>query len=224
MNSERLIARAALLVLLALLAACRDDAPEGSACCEAEESGDAVVTEEADPAAWAGTGTSQPVYFERALPDFNFTDQDGKPFGLKNLKGKVWVADFIFIRCSGPCPMLTSGFRDLQGEFKDLKEVELVTFSVDPAHDTPAELKAYAEKWNADTARWHFLQGTAESLKKLIAEGFLIGDPNDPINHSIRFCLVDQDGKARAVFDWRDEAGRTQLRGAIRKLVAGEAL
>ena len=96
------------------------------------------------------------------LPEFSFTDQDGKTFGLKDLRSKVWVADFIFTRCPSTCPMQTAEKAKMQDGMAE--DVRFVTFTVDPEHDTPEMLAAYAKRHGADPARWKFLTGARGDL------------------------------------------------------------
>ena len=89
------------------------------------------------------------------VPAFTLTDQAGEEFRSDAaLKGKVWIADFIFTTCTGPCPRMSSQMKRVQTELKDLPGVELVSFTVDPDNDTPSALAEYAKRFAADTSRW----------------------------------------------------------------------
>src|SRR4051812_15425954 len=96
-------------------------------------------------------------------PKFKLTDQDGKPFDSEQLKGQVWVAALIFTNCPGVCPSMTEKMKKLQ-EAVPSKNVQLVSFTVDPERDTPAVLKQYAQRFNADESRWHFLTGAKDTM------------------------------------------------------------
>ena len=85
------------------------------------------------------------------VPAFEFTDQNGQPFGSPQLVGKIWIADFVYSTCPGPCPMISSRMGELQKPLRDT-DVKLVSFSVDPQHDTPAVLREYAAQ--AQRAAW----------------------------------------------------------------------
>jgi protein SCO1/2 len=88
--------------------------------------------------AWLQMRYQQPPLQKfRTLPDFQLTDQDGHPFGLADLKGKVWLADFVYTTCPGPCPAVTRGMSQLQGEALKNADVRLVTFTMDPKDETP---------------------------------------------------------------------------------------
>ena len=91
-----------------------------------------------------------------AVPDFTLTERSGSPVSLSDLKNKVWVADFIFTRCAGQCPLMSQKLNQLQ---RKLKGVQFVSFSVDPGTDTPKVLSDYAKLYSADPEKWFFLTG-----------------------------------------------------------------
>lgn len=167
---------------------------------------------------------SPEVVFERDLPEFSFEDQSGRPFGSADLKGKVWVADFIFLRCGSICPTMTANMRQLQELTADLPDVHLVTITVDPMQDSVEDLAAYAKRHEADPRRWHFLRGGVKATKDLVVKGFALGDAEDMLNHSDRFVLVDREGRARTVHDWADGTSRARLLGHLKRLSAGGEL
>lgn len=134
------------------------------------------------------------------VEDFTFTNQDGQPFGLKDLQGKVWLADFIFTNCTTVCPPMTNNMSRLQEKFKDAGvNVEFVSFTVDPERDQPDVLKAYAENYEVDFANWHFLTGySQEDIKKFSEGSFRSMVQNDAksdqVFHGTSFFLVDSSG------------------------------
>jgi protein SCO1/2 len=151
-----------------------------------------------------------PVY--GTLPEFELVDRSGQNVTLAGLRGKVWVADFIFTHCAGPCPLLSSKMSKLQDAVRELDGVRLVSFSVDPERDTPEVLAEYAGKFQADPERWLFLTGAKEPLYRLVVEGFRLaveegGPQAGLITHSTRFVLVDQEGRIRGYYDGAE--GRT---------------
>lgn len=145
------------------------------------------------------------------LPAFTLTDQTGKPSGLAELRGKVWVADFVFTRCPSICPLLTAHMAEIQKRthaFGD--DFALVSFSVDPTYDTPPVLTRYMAKYHADPSRWRFLTGSTEAIEKVVTDGFkevLERDhakgPQDflSIVHGGHFVLVDRQGQIRGYYD-----------------------
>ncbi len=157
------------------------------------------------------------------LPDFNLTKQDGAPVATGDLAGKVWIADFIFTRCAGPCPRMTQRMADLQGQLSGAPEVRFVSFSVDPEYDTPEVLTRYAEQFGADTNTWSFLTGNRDTIYDLSIKGFKLAVDDDTdydhlIIHSTRFVLVDQNSRIRGYYDEDDEEAMTRLVAETRRL------
>ena len=144
------------------------------------------------------------------LPDFTLTNRDGRPVSLGDLAGKPFIADFIFTRCGVSCPLMTQRMAKLARELPRAKEIRFVSFTVDPAYDTPAVLDAYARRQNAPPS-WLFLTGDRDRIFRLSRKGFLLGiEPNPPpgaaapgelILHSTRFVLVDGKGRLRGFYE-----------------------
>ncbi len=116
------------------------------------------------------------------VPSFALIERSGKEITLKDLGGRVWVADFIWTRCPDVCPLMSGLMARLQTEFADEPKFRLVSISVDPEYDTPAVLARYAARYRADADRWLFLTGDKEAIYSLVREGFqlAIHDPEDP--------------------------------------------
>jgi len=142
-----------------------------------------------------------------AVPDFSLVDQDGKPFQLKDLKGQVWLADFIFTRCTGPCPVMTGHMAEVQRAIGNAP-VKLVSFSVDPEYDTPTVLKIYAQRFNANQSRWIMATGDRAAIDA-VAKGMSIAVDrgSGPMMHGTYFVLVDRDGNIRGYFGGQDDEG-----------------
>jgi protein SCO1/2 len=151
-----------------------------------------------------------PAHLERVaeVPDFRFVDQAGQPVTLADLKGKIWVANFIFTRCAGPCPVMTSRMAELKGKLGRVGDgVVLVSVSVDPDFDTPEVLKAYADRLGADPTRWKFLSGPKPEIDEFVVKGMLQPLAKDVTGlpaHSTRFVLVDREGWLRGFQDGND--------------------
>lgn len=153
------------------------------------------------------------------VPPFSLTSHRGETVSLDNLVGEPWIADFIFTRCALSCPMMTTRMAELD-DGRVAPEVRLVSFSVDPQHDTPEVLAEYADAFGA-SERWHFLTGSKEEILELALTGFhlaLIPDPpagtappEEPIVHSSRFILVDGRGRIRGYYDGMTRDGVEQL-------------
>lgn len=144
-------------------------------------------------------GADLPVLAQ--LPDFHFQNSLGRTTTLKDLAGKVWVADFIFTRCGGQCPILSAKMAELGRKFEKEKDFRLVSFTVDPQNDTPQVLAEYAKRFQAPPASWYFLRGPKAKMDGYIRDGFkLAGGNGDEIAHSFRFVLVDKTGQIRGYY------------------------
>lgn len=148
-----------------------------------------------------------------SVPPFVLTDQNGNAFGSAQLQGKIWIADFIYTTCPGPCPLISSRMSETQKPLRDT-DVKLVSFSVDPAHDTPAVLLGYAGKLNAQPGRWEFLTGDEGTIYRLSRDGFKLAagteDNGEPV-HSTRIVLVDRQSVIRGYYDATDADAVTRL-------------
>jgi protein SCO1 len=136
------------------------------------------------------------------VSNFEYTDQNGETLGLEDLKGKVWVADFIFTNCPDVCPPMTANMAKLQQMAKDeeIENIQFVSFSVDPVADTPEKLKAYGDMFSADYSNWHFLTGYKQAdIEKLAMESFKtwVKKPQEgeTIIHGTDFYIVGPEGK-----------------------------
>ncbi len=135
------------------------------------------------------------------VPDFSLTDQSNQPFLSANtLRGKVWIADFIFTNCPGPCPRMSAQMRQVGAALHDLKDLRLVSFTVDPARDTPEVLSKYAERYQAAPGIWYFLTGTQADLNNLDRNVFMLGNVNGDLQHSTRFVLIDKKSRVRGYY------------------------
>lgn len=155
-------------------------------------------------------------------PDFSLVDQNEQPVTRDSLAGQVWIADFIFTTCQGPCPLMTLAMSRVQNELP-AGPIRLISFTVDPATDTPAVLKEYARSNGADEQRWLFLTGPADSMRA-VARGMNIGITpaagDEPITHGTHFVLVDKQGQIRGYYSGLDPRERAKLI-ADAKLLAG---
>jgi protein SCO1 len=151
-----------------------------------------------------------PIYGQ--VPDFELTTQAGKQFTGRELAGKIWVADFIYTTCTGPCPMMTARMRRVQTA---IPEILLLSFSVDPDHDTPEALAAYARKFQA-RPNWYFLTGAKDTLQMLSRDAFKLSDLG--LTHSTRFVLVDQKGRIRGYYGTADDSTIRNLLSDVRQL------
>lgn len=159
------------------------------------------------------------------VPDFSLTERSGKPFGLVDLRDKVWIANFIYTHCEDTCPLQSAEMARLQDDLADKANVKLVSISVDPERDTPRALSRYAERFKADPDRWLFLTGKKKEIYHLAQEGFHlsaapapdVGQESDEILHSSRFVLVDGQ-QIRGYYESNDAEALGRLRRDLKKL------
>ena len=135
------------------------------------------------------------------IPQFELVAQNGQPFHSQVLAGKIWVADFIYTTCPGPCPRMTSQMHEVQKAILNMPDVKLVSFTVDPARDTPQVLSEYAKVHGASAEHWYFLTGPAATLQKLDRDTFKLGNIGPTLEHSTRFVLVDRQARIRGYYD-----------------------
>jgi cytochrome oxidase Cu insertion factor (SCO1/SenC/PrrC family) len=146
------------------------------------------------------------IAFNTVAP-FTLTDSTGKTVTLDALLGKPWIADFVFTRCTGPCPVVTSFMKKAQ-DMLHADDVRLVTITVDPEYDTPEVLAQYATLIGADTTRWTFLTGPLGAITALLNKSFMVpivkesGLPvGESIVHRTNLTVVDARGVVRGYYD-----------------------
>ncbi|MGM7637362.1 SCO family protein [Bacillus sp. Hm123] len=135
------------------------------------------------------------------LQDFTHINQDNKEVSLKDLKGTVWIADFIFTNCTTVCQPMTKNMSDLQKMLQEegIEDYRIVSFSVDPKNDTPEKMKEYISYFNVDESKWDLLTGyDDEYIKKFAEKNFqtlAIPEPDsDQILHGTSFYLINKEG------------------------------
>jgi protein SCO1/2 len=162
------------------------------------------------------------------VPPFSLTERGGKTITNHDLDGKIWVADFIFTTCPGPCPIISANMAKLQSKLAGDPRVQLVSFTVDPQDDTPAVLSAYADRLGADPQHWWFLTGPKAPLYDLIQNGFYQtvqdnhGKQLEPgqyvVTHSTYMALIDSHGTKRGFYQGLDADDQANLLKAIHQL------
>lgn len=193
-----------------------------------EHSGHAGASGGAEPPSVEGAVMENGLPVLVRLPGFDLVDEQGEAFSREHLEGAVSVSDFIFTTCPDACPMLTREMAKLQQQIVGnpaLREVRLVSFSVDPETDTPEALREYAERYGADLERWSFVTGTRPALMELIQGGFKLAVMENadaagaPFLHSQKFVLADRQGRIRGYYDALEAADRRRLVQDLRRLV-----
>ena len=145
------------------------------------------------------------------VADFMLTNQDGAATTLAALSNRVWVADIIFTRCAGSCPIMSRQMASLQAALPPTSRARLVTLTTDPDFDTPPVLKKYSERFGANSNRWTFLTGPKLEIGKLAANSLKLSavpvkpeeqkDPADLFIHSTIFVVVDKQARLRGTFE-----------------------
>jgi protein SCO1 len=152
------------------------------------------------------------------IPAFQLTAQTGQSFSSQALDGHVWVADFVYTTCTGPCPMMSAKMHQIQTSTADTPDVLLVSMTVDPAHDTPEVLSEYARHFKQDPARWVFLTGDMSALNDLGVKAFKLNSVDGNLSHSTRFVLVDRQRRIRGFYGSEEDAFMPKLLHDIRQL------
>jgi protein SCO1/2 len=156
---------------------------------------------------------------EGTVAPFMLTDQDGQPFGTDQLKGRVWIADFFFTNCPGPCPRMSTLMSEIQKQTADIEELRIVSITVDPERDTPEAMKAYGQRYGAIDGRWHFLTGPVELLSRIALKDFRLFEVDGTLQHSTRFALIDRQGNIRSFYTTGEDGTFARLPEDVRKLI-----
>jgi cytochrome oxidase Cu insertion factor (SCO1/SenC/PrrC family) len=180
-----------------------------------------------------------------SVPDFSLVERSGRRVTLADLRGRVWLANFIYTECTESCPLQSLQVSRLAAEFAAAPDLRFVSITVDPDHDTAAVLAAYARRYHADRERWLFLTGSKQAIYALAKDGFKLGvtdagnaqvgrllAPVTPspafashgskglVMHSSRFVLIDRKADIRAYHRSDDPESLARLRGNLRGLLA----
>ena len=159
------------------------------------------------------------------VPDFRLVERTGTPLARKDLLGRVWVGEFIFTRCAGACPVMVSRMMSL---YKKFPQATYVSFSVDPAYDTPEVMRAYMKN-NSLPQEWLFATGSDAQIQDLAKNGFKLSmgpgsTPEERIIHSDRLVIVDRYGRQRASCSTSNFEGMAELEDDLRKVLAEPAI
>ena len=160
----------------------------------------------------------EPLPVLGSIPDFVMTNSNNESFGSSDLKDNIWVADFIFTTCAGPCPVMSNEMAIVHQEFIEDESIRTVSYTVNPDYDTPEVLADYAERYNANTEQWHFLTAPYEDIQSIIVNGFKMGDMEEIVFHSTRFALVDKEMNIRGYYIGTEIEDIEELKKDIRRL------
>lgn len=168
------------------------------------------------------------------VPEFEFTNQDGKLISNSFYENKVYVVEFFFTTCPTICPKMTESMLKIQNEFYGNQDFGIASFSINPKHDTPEILKEYAKSHRATLKNWNFLTGEQDKIYELSNIGFTLYAGEDSnaeggFEHSGMFALVDKKGNIRsrldelgnvvAFYDGLDPKGVQQIKEDIKILL-----
>jgi len=153
------------------------------------------------------------------VPEFEYIERGGQPFGLADMIGKISIVDFMFTNCKTKCPVMVVNMRELYERYKDNDKVRIVSISVDPARDSLATLNNYADEHGVTDNRWVFLWAPVEEVVELSEKGFMLAAEGLPMGHTTKFAVVDQDGRIRSYHDGMDNAAMKNLADDVDKLL-----
>ncbi len=162
------------------------------------------------------------------IPEFEYLNQDSVLISSKDLKGKVWIADFFFTSCPTICPVMTDQMNRLNEMTSDLSDhIQYMSFSINPNNDRPSVLRRYMKKHDINASNWHFFTGDEDETHQLGVEHFLVhanADEEAPggYAHGPAFTLVDHEGIVRGVYDGTNPEQVDLLEKDLRKLLKYE--
>jgi len=166
--------------------------------------------------------------FGHKIGSFSFTDQLNQSYGLKDVQGKVFVAEYFFTNCGTICPKMTAQMERVQQRFNGNNEFKILSFTVDPINDTVARMAEYAKLHKANNNQWHFLTGPQAELYRIARRYFFIlkpaeaqnqGDVGSDFIHTNNFVLVDQQQRIRGYYDGTSEKEVDQMMTDIERLL-----
>ena len=150
------------------------------------------------------------------IPDFSFTNQDGKNITQKTFENKIYVTDFFFTTCPGICPMMTKNMYLIQEAFKEDETVLLLSHSVTPVKDSVPQLKQYAQE-KLIGKNWHLVTGDKKEIYDLGRKFYFVeedlGEPKglDDFLHTENFVLIDKNKHIRGIYNGLSKNSVKQL-------------
>ncbi|QHT66602.1 SCO family protein [Rhodocytophaga rosea] len=162
------------------------------------------------------------------VPGFNLTDQHNTQVTGEIVKGKIHVADFFFARCPGICPKMSSQLQRVQEQFLNNPDVVILSYTVDPEHDSVEALQNYAQQYGAVKGKWSLLTGDRSQLYNLAKRGYFVtakegnlqsADIEENFVHTDKFILVDKEGHIRGFYNGTDPKDVDRLNLEIKILI-----
>lgn len=152
----------------------------------------------------------------QTIPEFNFINQNQETVTNKNLEGKITVADFFFITCPTICPIMKKNLIKVYEEYRNDKNIQLISHTIDPEHDSIPMLKDYCERIGSDGKQWMFLWGNRNSIYQIAESGYFVSAMSDSTApggfvHSGGLILVDPKLRVRGIYDGTSEAEVNKL-------------
>ncbi len=149
----------------------------------------------------------------QTVPPFSFVDQDSNIVTNETFKGKIYVADFVFLSCGSICPKMNVQMKRLYDLYAANPNIVFLTHTIDPEHDTLERIKKYMQSRNAETSKWHFVRGPEEEILKIANKGYfsiayrdsLNVEPGAEYQHEGWFILVDKKQRIRSMHDGTDQ-------------------
>lgn len=179
-----------------------------------------------------GAQSLTPLPIISTVPAFELTDQTAEPYGTRQLRGKPWIASFVYSTCPGPCPLVVQRLGDIKQRLSNDPRMMIVSITVDPEGDTPEVLKVYGKTHAIDPSRWRLLTGPYNQVLSLVQEGFYLpiaenegADPKlieemGPITHSTKLVLIDAELQIRGYYDSDDANDLKRLTADTKRLMA----
>ncbi|KEQ28257.1 hypothetical protein N180_01080 [Pedobacter antarcticus 4BY] len=142
----------------------------------------------------------------QTIKPFSFTDQRSEPVTNDTFKGKVYVADFIFLSCPTICPKMTVEMKKVYDAYQMDNDVLFLSHTIDPDHDTISKLKKHSDQLNIDPEKWRFVTGEKEAIYSIATNSYFAtaySDRKAPGGyvHSGGLLLIDKNRHIRGVYD-----------------------
>lgn len=153
----------------------------------------------------------RPAFKDRVETNLLALNDKGEEVRMADLKGSTYIVSQVFTRCPGQCAGVAEKLRELQTEFGDDPNFKIVTFTIDPAHDDPAQLRKFRETFKLEGDNWWFLTGDPEKVRDYTLEEFQFRveekpeeeriTPGDVFKHDTKVVLVDENAYIRGWYD-----------------------